>query len=363
MKRRYQLGLDSYDRLFPNQDTLPKGGFGNLIALPLQGGPRKDGNSVFVDENFIPYTDQWQFLSGIRKLSEKEVTQFIANNRVEESHGMDIINSHNEGIEQFEDIGIASAKALVNETAQFEISIVSSDRLYISKEGLTSSVINSLIKLASFSNPDFYKSQAMRLSTYGKPRVISCAEDLPHDIALPRGCIQSVLDFVKRNNSTIKIIDQRFVGITIHTQFNGQLSMLQDTAAKAIIAHDIGILSAATGFGKTVVAANIIARRQVNTLILVHRRELMEQWKEQLDMFLVLPKGSIGIIGGGKDKRTGIVDIAIMQSLNYKGTIKELVGDYGQIIVDECHHVSAFSYEQVLAKVKAKYVFLSLIHI
>jgi len=356
MKRRYQLGLDSYDRLFPNQDTLPKGGFGNLIALPLQGGPRKIGNSVFVDEKFEPYEDQWRFLSEVRKLSDEEVARFIQSNRTEDQYNAGIAGSDDEVVQPWE-TAIKPVAEKVNEPLPSKISIVISDRMYIGKKDLSSGAINSIIRIASFANPDFYKTQAMRLSTYGKPRVISCAEDLPHHIALPRGCYQAVTEFIKRNNAAPVIDDKRFTGASICPQFIGELSILQDAAARAILAHDIGILSAATGFGKTVVAANIIARRHVNTLILVHRRELMDQWRERLHTFLDLPKASIGTIGGGKDKRTGIVDIAVIQSLNRKGNVRELIEEYGQIIVDECHHASAFSFEQVLMKAKAKYIF------
>ena len=163
-------------------------------------------------------------------------------------------------------------------------------------------------------------------------------------------------DYFEHNNVRIELQDKRNEGTTIEAIFTGTLTTLQDTTARAMLAHDIGILSAATAFGKTVVAANIISKRKVNTMIIVHRRELIDQWKQRLQTFLDIPKSSIGVIGGGKDKRTGIIDIAIIQSLNYKGEVKEFIGEYGQIIVDECHHVSAYSFEQVLMKVKAKYV-------
>lgn len=358
MKRRHQLGFDSYDRLFPSQDTLPKGGFGNLIALPLQGGPRKNGNSVFIDENFTPYEDQWQFLSELRKMSEDEVSRFIQANRKELQYNIGVAVTYTEeGEERPWEAGSKTVIETVKVSLPSAISAVLSDRIYIDKKELSSSAINSIMRIASFANPDFYKTQAMRLSTYGKPRVISCAEDLPHHIALPRGCYQAIKDFASRNNASVVLDDQRIAGTSITAKFIGELTTLQDTAARAILAHDMGILSAATGFGKTVVAANIMAKRQINTLVLVHRRELMDQWTERLRTFLDMPKGSIGSVGGGKDKRTGIVDIAVIQSLNRNGKVKEFVSEYGQIIVDECHHVSAYSFEQVLMKAKAKYVF------
>ncbi|MCD9020247.1 DEAD/DEAH box helicase [Cohnella sp. NL03-T5] len=357
MKQRYQLGLDSYDRLFPNQDTLPKGGFGNLIALPLQGGPRKSSNSTFVDSHFVAYEDQWRFLSELGKMSEERVSRFIQLNAGDGELQVGLVNSDEDEEDQPWDRNNKSTNERLKEPLPALISIVLSDRLYINKQDLSPSVINRLMRLASFSNPDFYKTQAMRLSTFGKPRVISCAEDLLHHIALPRGCQKAVMDFFALHNVNVDLEDKRFEGTSIHAEFLSTLTTLQDAAAKAILAHDIGILSAATAFGKTVVAASIIADRRVNTLILVHRRELMEQWKERLQTFLNLPKESIGLVGGGKEMRTGIVDIAVIQSLNHKGIVKEFITEYGQIIVDECHHVSAYSFEQVLMKAKAKYIF------
>ncbi|MFC5471566.1 DEAD/DEAH box helicase family protein [Cohnella suwonensis] len=357
MKNRYQLGLDSYDRLFPNQDTLPKGGFGNLIALPLQGGPRKNGNSVFVDHKFEPYEDQWHFLAGLGKMKEEEVSRFIQLHASEGDLHAGLQNADDDEDERpWEGKGKSSQDSWKLDLPA-TIQIVLSDRLYISKEGLASGAINRLMRLASFSNPDFYKTQAMRLSTYGKPRVICCAEDLARYIALPRGCYQVVMDLFQQNNVEVNVEDKRGGGNRIDAAFTGSLTVLQDTASRAMLAHDFGILSAVTAFGKTVVAASIIAKRQINTLILVHRRELMDQWKSRLQTFLDLPKHSIGMIGGGKDSRTGIVDIAVIQSMNYKGEVKEWIDEYGQVIVDECHHVSAYSFEQVLMKAKAKYVF------
>lgn len=360
MNKRYQIGMESYDRLFPNQDTLPKGGFGNLIALPLQGGPRKQGNSSFIDEHFEPYADQWSVLSRLGKMTEDEVKQFIYKHVEHRLFNNDtlIAAPDNEVAGMAEEQGkYIQEQLILMEPLPAEIKVLHSDRLYIPKSGLPSSAVHALIKLASFSNPDFYKAQAMRLSTYGKPRVISCAEDSESYVVLPRGCLQDVLSFFEQNQAIVSLEDRRSSGISIEAKFTGTLTTLQDTAARAILNRDIGVLSAATAFGKTVVAASIIASRKTNTLILVHRRELMEQWQERLQTFLEVPKHSIGLIGGGKNKRTGIIDIAVIQSLNYKGNVKPFVSEYGQVIVDECHHVSAYSFEQVLREVKAKYVF------
>jgi hypothetical protein len=222
-----------------------------------------------------------------------------------------------------------------------KVHIILSNMIYIEKSGLSASLINRIGRLASFQNPDFYKTQAMRLPTYGKPRVIGCSEDFPKHIALPRGCLQLVSNLFGKYGVELLITEERYKGVEVDLQFSGQLSILQDAAARSILAHDTGILSATTAFGKTVVAASIIASRKVNTLVLVHRRELMDQWKERLSAFLNLNTKDIGVIGGGKEKRTGIIDIAVIQSLNNKGHIKDYLTEYGQIIVDECHHVSA----------------------
>ncbi|XID92297.1 DEAD/DEAH box helicase family protein [Paenibacillaceae bacterium WGS1546] len=352
MNRRYQIGLDSYDRLFPNQDTLPKGGFGNLIALPLQGGPRRQGNSVFIDENFSPYEDQWRFLSEQSKMSDDEVSRFIQLHAAEDRLGMMDVDAESDNVKEPWASSLPAVNVSIKDSLPSELNIVMADRVYVDKSELPISAINRLMRLAFF-----YKTQAMRLSTYGKPRVISCAKDLPHYIALPRGCLSAVQDLFEQHGTEVVVEDKRFPGHAIDVRFDGELTMLQDAAAKAILAHDIGILSAATGFGKTVVASNIIARRKVNTLILVHRRELMDQWKERLQAFLSLPKDAIRSIGGGKNKRTNIVDIAVIQSLNRKGEVMPIVEEYGQVIVDECHHLSAYSFEQVLMKAKARYVF------
>ncbi|MBE1446130.1 TOTE conflict system archaeo-eukaryotic primase domain-containing protein [Paenibacillus sp. OAS669] len=357
MENRYELGLDSYDRLFPNQDTMPKGGFGNLIALPLQGGPRKEGNSVFVDEYFTPYEDQWRFLSGLRKMTlsqvEAKVHELTRNSKV---LNVSLWDEEMDEDRPWEKQQLDFEEARVDIALPSKVHLTLSNMIYIEKNGIPARIINQIRRLASFQNPDFYKTQAMRLPTYGKPRVIGCAEDFPNHIALPRGCLQLVENLFGKYGVELSIADERNKGIEVDVNFIGQLSILQDAAARSILAHETGILSATTAFGKTVVGASIIASRKVNTLVLVHRRELMDQWKERLSTFLDLATKDIGVIGGGKEKRTGIIDIAVIQSLNNKGQIKEYLTEYGQIMIDECHHISAFSFEQVLKKASAKYV-------
>jgi superfamily II DNA or RNA helicase len=196
----------------------------------------------------------------------------------------------------------------------------------------------------------------MRLPTFAKPRLICCAEEIAGYIALPRGCLEAALDLLETHGIEPRLRDERTDGQPLDATFHGELTPQQLDAAEAILAHDNGILCAATAFGKTVVGAWLVAARGVNTLVLVHRRQLMDQWRERLAAFLDLPPAAIGVVGGGRARPTGAIDVAVIQSLNKKGVVADLVADYGHVIVDECHHLSAFSFEQVLKQVRAKYV-------
>jgi superfamily II DNA or RNA helicase len=217
-------------------------------------------------------------------------------------------------------------------------------------------MLNRLLRLAAFQNPEFYKAQKMRLSTYAKPRVIACGEDFAEHVALPRGCLPEIIALLETHGIRPEVCDERFAGTPIDVEFQGELRPLQLEAVSRAIQHDEGILCAPTAFGKTVVAAWLIAKRKVNTLVMVHRQQLLDQWHERLAMFLNLPTKAVGQIGGGKVDRTGRVDIAVIQSLHRKEEVKDFVAEYGQVIVDECHHISAFTFEQVMKQVKAKYV-------
>lgn len=237
-----------------------------------------------------------------------------------------------------------------------QVEIVRSNLLYIEKKILPPAMLNRLLRLAAFQNPEFYKAQAMRLSTFGKPRIISCGLDFTQHIALPRGCLMEATALLEAHKIKVNLRDERFVGTPIEVEFQGQLREFQEEAVAGISPHDEGVLCAPTAFGKTAVAAWLIAERRVNTLVLVHRQQLLDQWHERLTMFLGLPAKSIGQIGGGKMDRTGSVDVAVIQSLHRKDEVKDFVAEYGQVIVDECHHISAFTFEQVMRQVKAKYV-------
>jgi len=360
MERRHQLGLDSYDRLFPNQDTMPKGGFGNLIALPLQFRPSQAGNSVFIDSDLRPYADQWQFLASQARLSTSTAEELVAEaQRSGTLIGVRISLAEDES--EHDPWTLPPSKKRreerpITDPLPERVQMVRANRVYVEKQGLPSAMLNRLLRLAAFQNPEFYKAQALHLSTYAKPRVIACGDDLAHHIALPRGCLADAVALLEGYHVTVDIRDERSAGTPIAVEFHGQLRAGQEVAAARISSHDEGILSAPTAFGKTAVTAWLIAARKVNTLVLVHRQQLLDQWRERLSLFLGLPLKAIGQIGGGKTERTGCVDVAVMQSLYRRDEVKDFVAEYGQVIVDECHHIAAFSFEQVMKQVKAKYV-------
>ena len=359
MERRHQVGLDSYDRFFPNQDTIPKGGLGNLIALPLQKVPREAGNTVFVDSEFRPYPDQWGFLSALRRMSTNAAQALVLEaQRKGDLVGVRISVADDESEQEPWTLPPSRKRRefpIVGPLPE-RVQVVRANLLFIEKKGLPSGMLNRLLRLAAFQNPEFYKAQAMRLSTFGKPRVIACGEDLTNHIALPRGCLPEAVALLGAHRIKTEIRDERFGGTPIDVEFHGQLRPLQQEAVSKINCCEEGILCAPTAFGKTAVAAWLIAERKVNTLILVHRQQLLDQWRERLAMFLDLPPNSIGQIGGGKRDRRGRVDIAVIQSLRRKGEVEDLVAEYGQVIVDECHHISAFTFEQVMRQVKARHV-------
>ncbi len=358
MERRPDIGLDSYDRFFPNQDTLPQGGFGNLIALPLQKRARESGNSVFLDERFVPYYDQWEFLSSIRKISRREVEELV---RLAEAKGRIInvrfaLEDEDESAPWMTRPSQRPKEPLIPDQLPETLELTLGNQIFLPKESLPPSLRNRLIRLAAFQNPEFYRAQAMRLSTYDKPRIIACAENYPKHIGLPRGCLDDLLQTLSSLKIKPAVNDHRNGGRPFDSKFQGELRPEQAAAAQALLANDIGVLAATTAFGKTVVAAWLIAKRGVNTLVLVHRRQLQQQWVERLSTFLGLPTSAIGRIGGGRKKPTGLLDVALIQSLVGKGIVADLVGDYGHVIVDECHHLSAQSFEQVARQVKAKFV-------
>lgn len=367
MQLRHTIGFSAYDRLFPNQDIMPKGGFGNLIALPLQGEPRRNGNSVFVDENFTAYPDQWQVLSGVLRLDGEELKEKLKVLSIYDEPSEPTIFETNE-----RHVGTKQKSGLSAEDFPSLVRISCLNMVYAEKSGVSERALGVIKRMGAYANPEFYKARKMRLPTYGKPKFICVYEEDDTHIAIPRGRLDRLRSLLKEAGARFSLDDRRNGGEKIEVFFNGTLREEQERAFSALMSRDTGVLSATTAFGKTVVGARMIAQRKCSTLVLVHTSALLNQWKSALTKFLdfgyELPEREktrgrkkelsyIGQLGAAKNTLNGKIDIAIIQSLGGKNGVKEIVKNYGLVIVDECHHVPALMFEQVLKAVNAKYVY------
>lgn len=347
---------------------MPKGGLGNLIALPLQKEARENGNSEFIDENSQPYEDQWAYLSALQKLTENDIETLIA----KLCYGNELGELREDEAEE-KPWETRKLKLQIHDFPR-HVEIVRANMLFISKAGMSQQALNYLKRLAAFKNPEFYKAQAMRLPVTRLPRIISCSDETEAYLCLPRGCETELKEILTKLDVKVHILDETNCGKKIDVDFIGHLRDEQPLAVERLLKHDNGILCGTTAFGKTVAAIKLIAERKVNTLIIVDKVNLVIQWRNKLGEFLAInetlpekdcgkkggrkkSKSIVGQLGAGKNNLTGVVDIAIMQSLNRKGEVKDCVKNYGMVIVDECHHVSAFSFEQVLKNVNAKFVY------
>ncbi len=330
--RKHEITFKSYDRFFPSQDTMPKGGLGNLIALPLQKEARKNKNSEFVDENFTSYADQWEYLGRIRKFSGADIASLTS--RLCRGNELGVLRQVEEEAEKPWETRTVT---LSSHDFPPEIEIVKANMLFVPKNGISQKALNQLKRLAAFRNPEFYKYQALRMPTYDKPRIVCCAEDAGEYLCLPRGCEAELSALLDKQEVTVRYLDKTNSGRSIDVEFNGTLRNEQPQALEKLLRHDIGVLSGTTAFGKTIVAIKLIAERKVNTLILVDRVALVAQWEKRLTEFLILHEKAVpedevigakkagrkkvrsnfGNIRGGKDNSNGVIDIAVMQSLNY----------------------------------------------
>ncbi len=346
------LELDSYDRLFPNQDTMPKGGFGNLIALPFQGESSKNGNTVFVDKYFEIQENQLNILTNIRRMKSDDIYEFI--NKYKED------DYKEPEIGEILDDDYIQKKDNIKDTIFINnVECIIENQIYIKKLKLLPNEITYLKRLASFTNPKFYELQKLRMPIFYKttPRIISCFDEDERFLILPRGCLEKIKDICDKSNVKLVIKDKREKGIAVDYKFSGKLNKKQEKAMNELIAHEVGVLCATTGFGKTVIGANIISMLKTNTLVIVNRNNLLDQWKERLAYFLDINKKEIGQVGSGKENLNGRLDVASFQSLFKKDNIEEIVKNYGLVMVDECHHVAAFSFEKVLKAIRSKYVY------
>ena len=340
------ISISSFDRMFPNQDTLPKGGYGNLIALPFQNEPSKYGNTLFIDRNFILIKNQMQYLSSIHKLTEIEVFEKIkqlSNETIDISH--EIIDMQNE----------VKVKSKNNIDYPKSIKVILKDMVYIDKANLDGVVKNSFRRLATFANPEFYKKQKLRMSVYNVPMVIDCSKEDEKYLKLPRGTYDYLESLCNVNNIEIISKDERFVGNKIEVKFNGSLKEEQQIAIDHMLKYDNGILCAPTGFGKTVIGCKLIAERKVNTLILVNKIQLLNQWKDRIKEFLDVKE--VGEISSKKKNITNVIDVVSIKSLWNNGNVLDIAKNYGMIIIDECHHTAAYTFEQAINTGNAKYVY------
>ena len=364
MNERHSLPFESFDRMFPNQDTIPKGGYGNLIALPLQGQAVKNKCSVFVDEDFIPFDDQWAYLSSVKKLSEKAVqarcteiaktvSDFLPGDNSARNKLLNVYSSDPNAQSNNQP---AQNARLTQKDFSSVVHITFSNQIEITKAGISERALGIFRRTAVFLNPEYLKKLQMRLPLYNIPRYIDCSDETENALRLPRGSLAQIEKLLNDCNTHYEITDKREQGIRIEINFTGKLYDEQKAALQAMLKSDIGILSAGTGFGKTVTAASLIAERKTNTMILVQTHTLLEQWKKAVKRFLNYEAGTIA---AGKDTSTGIIDIAIIKSLTEKNSdaVKPRRYTYGMLIVDECHHVSAFGTENLVKSFRAKYVY------
>lgn len=365
MTRNGQMSFNSYDRFFPNQDYLPEGGFGNLVALPLQGQARRKENSVFVDNDFLVYKNQWAFLYNLKKIQESTIDQLLRLHYQEELGKLSMSSESKPWVTPL-------PQNITQEDFHAKVEIIKADKLYIPLKAVSAKVLNHLKRIAAFKNPEFYSKQALRLSTYAIPRIISCFDITNEYLAMPRGCEDATRSFLNDNAVTYTIIDKTNHGNKISVSFQGEEREEQLEAINALLPYTNGILHATTAFGKTVTAAAIIARKKVNTLILVHSKALLNQWHDRLTEFLNIdyPKheeknkrgrrkvfSPIGCFDSSGNTLHGIIDIALIQSCLDEDGVKPFVQDYGMVIVDECHHVSSITFEQVLMSIKTHTIY------
>lgn len=356
MTHRHEMGMRSYDRLFPSQDTMPKGGFGNLIALPLQHGPRQEGNTVFLDAALQPHVDQWAYLATVECLPPAQLHALVQDasreHRILQIRLSEDLDEPSPGTVGGSNVG--ERRLALPTPLPGPLQVVESAQLLIKKSGIPAPLLSACARLAAFQNPEFYKRQNLRLSTALTPRIISCAESSPDHLALPRGCLPDLRALLEANGITMALEQQLEDGADLAVEFSGTLSTIQQRAADALLGHDTGVFVAPPGSGKTVVAAYVIARRARSTLILTHRRPLVDQWRAQLAAFLALGARDIGQIGSGRVKTSGRLDVAMLQSLVRRDDLARVLAPYGHVVVDECHHVPAVSFDRVLTHARAK---------
>jgi len=346
------MKLSTYDRFFPNQDTCPQGGFGNLIALPLQQEPRKSGHTLFLDENFDPVSDQWSCLASLQKIDLTELQRLLETNC-----------SPEKDIDPTESISLNFDESALNVIPQAvrrgdfkgTLKLLRSSQISIPLADLPTSLGASLKRLGTIANPVFYEKQRLRFPTINIPRFIFCGEEHDDKLVLPRGTLHDIEKLVSKAGGKIEVIDRRPAPATADLSFIGALTATQSTAVDAILGHEEGVLVAPPGAGKTVMACAAIARRSTPTLILVHRKQLLDQWSDRLQNFLGLSKNEIHVLGKVRYPAAPVA-LGMFPTLARSEFPEALFAKYGHVIIDECHHVPAASFEAAMKCCTARYI-------
>jgi superfamily II DNA or RNA helicase len=346
------MKLSTYDRFFPNQDMCPKGGFGNLIALPLQQEPRKSGHTLFLDENFEPVSDQWAYLASLQKIDLTELQRLLETSCSPEK-GIEPTKS--ESLDFDESALNVIPQAVRRGDFKGTLKLVRNSQITIPLAGLPTSLGAALKRLGTIANPVFYEKQRLRFPTINIPRFIFCGEEHADKLVLPRGTLHDIEKLFSKAGGNLEIIDTRPAPATTEVSFTGTLTATQGTAVEAVLEHEEGVLVAPPGAGKTVMACAAIARRGVSTLILVHRKQLLDQWSDRLQAFLGISKGDIHILGKARypDAPVALGMFPTLARSEFPGA---LLAKYGHVVIDECHHVPAASFEAAMKRCTARYI-------
>ena len=325
----------SFDRLFPNQNYHSGKGFGNLIALPLHKTAMDKGNSCFIDEQLKPYPDQWNFLSSIQKVGISHLDK-IYQTLHQTSHNTSSPTKHNSD----------------------KLQIKLDHSLHLNRTGITPGLINFLKENLNFANTEYFIKKKTGKSTWGTQQYFKFIEETDNEIIIPRGFTGKLLRYCKKQKIDCEFLDARDKNESVNFSTNLCLRSHQEKAVEASKRKEFGVITAPSGSGKTVIGLKIIAEKKQPALIIVHRKQLLEQWVERTEAFLGIPKKEIGRIGAGQTRTGKALTIAMFQSLGKyidKQETQEFIRSFGTIIIDECHHIPAETFRNTISKLSPYY--------